>query len=100
MTTILGRVQENVDFYVAWVESTNSKEEADEATAELMRMEALQIEEKARPGRILRRSSFADGSETVVNTKPDLPLVEARLKIITAGLRKVKAIYKAKGWEF
>jgi hypothetical protein len=100
MTNILDYLTREVEFYLAWVQGATTKKEADEATLILMEWEGLYITELARPGRIIRESSFARGSKTLRNTAPAKELVEARRRIVTEGLRAVKATYKDKGWEF
>lgn len=100
MVNVLERLGELVDFYVGWVQHATSREDADEAALELLELESLYKAELTRPGRIIRRSSFARGSRIAANTKPNRRLVKARLNAVLSGLNRVKVIYQAKGWEF
>lgn len=100
MTNILEKIKELVDFYVKWVQAAKNREDGDEAALELMELEGMYIHELSRPGRIIKDSSFARGSKIVADTRPKEELVRARLNIVTEGLKKVKAIYQQRNWEF
>ena len=100
MVTVLEKLQELANFYLAWVESADKEADADEAAYELMKLEGFFIEELERPRTILRFSTFAEGSRIAAELGPDKKLLEARLKILTKTLITVKAIYKERNWKF